>query len=890
MKIRTRIGLCFAALTLIVVALGSINYFMFERVATNITQLSGDALPAAQCAVRVERLALECNVAIEEFLSFRTDKAQAAVRDRVKSLDTELGQMCQLARCTNDAARIAKAEEASALAVQYAKLFDRSVEAIRRSQAEERNMDEKGEVGDREVETLATRKKAEYIEAKDSLAIANNINAMALDMRLNEKQYMLNHAPERFAGIERNAQMIGDACNELDKCHPSEMETKQIAAIRSELGAYLPAAQAWTAEQKQNANSPKLAELENVMNRAGDAMSLLVDEYTTCKQSAVENAAGAMLMVRDIDRSAMSARLCEKAYLVQRDNSDWDAMKEHVASLNQRYADLRKLASTDEDQKQLDRATNATTEYLAAATSWFQNDVQLRTEVVPRLRENTDTMIASSQSVQNSAWDATDRASADTLGIVGRAHSSIAMSLLASGAVALVLGCYLALSISKVLGTLVDEFARLSQAAVQGDLRARGNPEVVNLEFRPILEGANATLDAVIEPLNMAAEYIDRISNGDIPSKITANYNGDFNKIKNSLNRCIDALKGLVVDAELLVQAAADGNLDVRADDSKYHGDYHAIIHGMNMTLEGFTSPLQDISQAMQRMANKDFTTAVENDYSGAYGVLRDNVNTMIANMREAIEQITESAGQFAEGSRTIAEGAQTLAHGAQTESASVEEMTASTEELARSLKAVKDSASLSTLVAEKSHELAEKGGRAVQESIESMEQIRNSSQKIGEIIQVISEIASQTNLLALNAAIEAARAGEHGMGFAVVADEVRKLAERSNLAAREISLLIEESTERVEQGSQLSVQTGEALKQIIEAATETASKIAEIATATAEQAASTEEVSRAIQGVSHVTEQTAAGSEEMAASSEELGAQASSLRELVGQFRIAVR
>jgi methyl-accepting chemotaxis protein len=464
---------------------------------------------------------------------------------------------------------------------------------------------------------------------------------------------------------------------------------------------------------------------------------------------------------------------------------------------------------------------------------------------------------------------------------------TMVFAILVAAVVLSLMGIFLAQGISKVLTTLITEASRLVKAAVEGNLQVRGNPDLVGAEFRPILVGVNETLDAVIGPLNVAAEYVDRISKGDMPPKITDRYNGDFNTIKNNLNQCIDAINGMIVEAKALSKAAADGELDVRADESAYQGEYRNIIHGINETLRGFAVPLQDISQVLQGMANKDFSESVDTEYPGAYGVLRDNVNLVVGNMRAAIEQITESAGQFAEGSRTIAESAQTLAQGAQTQSASVEQMTASTEELARSVNSVKDSANESTKVAAKSSHMAEEGGKAVQKSIESMEQIRTSSQKISEIIQVISEIASQTNLLALNAAIEAARAGEHGMGFAVVADEVRKLAERSNQAAREISSLIRESTQRVEEGAQLSAQTGEALKQIIKAADETAAKITEIAAATVQQAANTEEASKAIQGVSQVTEQTAAGSEEMAASSEELGAQSAALRELVAQFRI---
>ncbi|MDY0167305.1 MAG: methyl-accepting chemotaxis protein [Thermoguttaceae bacterium] len=632
-------------------------------------------------------------------------------------------------------------------------------------------------------------------------------------------------------------------------------------------------------------------------------------------------------------------------------------------------------------------------QYMAAVQSWREENnkaMEMFTQAgedSARLNQAVAHLLGTVTERQQATIDVLDQiieinqtvATAEVAGAQGMAATARYLTLggaVVGVALAVVFGLFLASSIARVLTALIGEMKRLAEATVAGKLETRGNPDLVSAEFQPIIVGVNDTLDAVIGPLNMTAEYVDRISKGDIPERITDAYQGDFNEIKNNLNQCIDALNGLAGDlgtvieaqragdlearcdtsrlqgayAELadgmnkaldavilptregiellqkyaqgdlsdalrdlpgkqmiltesvnglrasvndlvadgveLSNAAAEGRLDTRADETRYRGKFREIIEGMNRTLQGFLTPMREIGATMQRMARKDFSQPVRTQYPGDYGQLRDNVNLVVANMCDAIGQINESAAQFNEGSRVIAESAQTLASGAQEQSSSVEEITASIEQLSRSVESVRGNAQEADTVSKETSRLAEQGGTAVRKSAEAMEMIRTSSEQIAEIIQVISEIASQTNLLALNAAIEAARAGEHGMGFAVVADEVRKLAERSNQAAGEITSLIKESSTRVQEGANLSRETEESLKQIIGGVEATAAKIAEIATATVEQAAGADEVSKAIQGVAQVTEQSAAGSEEMASSSEELGAQAAALKELVEQFR----
>ncbi len=107
-------------------------------------------------------------------------------------------------------------------------------------------------------------------------------------------------------------------------------------------------------------------------------------------------------------------------------------------------------------------------------------------------------------------------------------------------------------------GRLQLEILRLVQASQEGRLSERGKVEQFEGNSRKVVEGVNQMLDSIIAPLNVAANYVDRISKGDIPAKITDIYNGDFNIIKDNLNSCIDGLAGLVEAYAVLQKKAVN--------------------------------------------------------------------------------------------------------------------------------------------------------------------------------------------------------------------------------------------------------------------------------------------------------------------------------------------
>jgi methyl-accepting chemotaxis protein len=157
------------------------------------------------------------------------------------------------------------------------------------------------------------------------------------------------------------------------------------------------------------------------------------------------------------------------------------------------------------------------------------------------------------------------------------------------------------------LQTISTETESLVTATTEGQLAVRADAASFDGVWQRMIEGLNSLADAYGAPIQMTADYLDRIAKGDIPRRITDDFQGDFNAIKDNLNRCIGTVNLLVDDTQGLVAAAVEGRLNERADEARHEGAYARLIGGVNRVVDVLVGHL-DALPAPAMVIDPDFT------------------------------------------------------------------------------------------------------------------------------------------------------------------------------------------------------------------------------------------------------------------------------------------
>jgi len=366
-------------------------------------------------------------------------------------------------------------------------------------------------------------------------------------------------------------------------------------------------------------------------------------------------------------------------------------------------------------------------------------------------------------------------------------------------------------------------------------------------------------INRLIKPIHITKNMLDRIANGDLPQTIQEKYIGEFDSMKNSMNRVIEANREIIQK----IKQFANGDNDILFEKRSENDE---LILAFNSLVETNRS----IVDAARKVASGDLTVSLKK--RSHKDDMIEALTSMVNEINKIIEHVSLSSQNMTTASNQLNSVAQQVSSGASQQAASTEEVSASLEQMSAGINQNSDNA-------KEAQQIAKKVSANVSTVISAVAETKEAMQNIVDRIKVINEIAEKTDLLAINAAIEAARAGQFGKGFSVVASEVRQLAVDSSKAAKQIQMVSSESLLKAENSNNLLKSTAPDIQK-------TTQLVEEIASASIEQNHGILQVNQALFQLSNVVQQNSAVSEEMASSAEELAGQSRHLQNMISFFR----
>ncbi len=374
------------------------------------------------------------------------------------------------------------------------------------------------------------------------------------------------------------------------------------------------------------------------------------------------------------------------------------------------------------------------------------------------------------------------------------------------------------------LSNLVADGKALSQAAVQGRLHDRPDSSRHEGEFRKIVEDFNATLDAVVYPIDESSDVLERIARGDLTARVEGAYNGDYAIIKKSINMLGDSFCTAISEVASAVQSTSTAAEQISSSSEEM---YAGAQEQSGQAAEVATA-MEEMTKTILETTKNSSTAAQSAKDAGA--IAKDGGKAVT----DTVEGMNRIAGTVKKSAKTVqALGKNSEAIG----------------EIVQVIEEIADQTNLLALNAAIEAARAGEHGRGFAVVADEVRKLADRTTKATkEIGAMITQIQTDTS-----AAVET----------------------------------MDEGTAEVERGIELTQRAGESLKNIIKAAERVVDVITQVAAASEQQSSTAEEISRNVEAISHVAQENAGGVQQIAKAADNLNTLTLSLQEMVSKFKV---
>ncbi len=187
------------------------------------------------------------------------------------------------------------------------------------------------------------------------------------------------------------------------------------------------------------------------------------------------------------------------------------------------------------------------------------------------------------------------------------------------------------------LSAFADEVTRVArEVGTEGRLGGQAHARDVSGVWQDLTDNVNFMAGNLTGQVRNIAQVATAVANGDLSKKIDVDARGEILELKTTINTMVDQLSAFASEVTRVArEVGSEGRLGGQAEVEGVSGTWKRLTESVNELASNLTTQVRAIAGVASAVAEGDLTQSVEVAARGEVAELKDNVNLMVANLRE---------------------------------------------------------------------------------------------------------------------------------------------------------------------------------------------------------------------------------------------------------------
>ncbi|MEH2336557.1 HAMP domain-containing protein [Nostoc sp.] len=194
------------------------------------------------------------------------------------------------------------------------------------------------------------------------------------------------------------------------------------------------------------------------------------------------------------------------------------------------------------------------------------------------------------------------------------------------------------------LSSFASEVTRVArEVGTEGKLGGQAQVQGVAGTWKDLTDNVNSMAGNLTAQVRGIARVVTAVANGDLKRKLMLDAKGEIETLAETINEMIDTLATFANQVTTVArEVGIEGKLGGQARVPGAAGTWKDLTDNVNELAATLTTQLRSLAEVATAVTKGDLTRSIAVEALGEVAILKDNINQMIANLRETTQKNTE--------------------------------------------------------------------------------------------------------------------------------------------------------------------------------------------------------------------------------------------------------